>query len=76
MDFLHCYFTPDEIANMRPIVNTCPHCTCPCGTVFTLNCGCKMCGECLDHYYDESNCHDHLFDCPTCHLQVLEYLVQ
>lgn len=73
MELLNCYFTPDEIASMRPIANTCPHCTSLCGTVFRLNCGCEMCGQCLDRYYDESKCYDYLFDCPNCQQPVQDY---
>jgi len=62
------FFTEEELNTAVPITNICEHCKSKCGSLFTLdNCPTKICGSCLDTFYDNYTSLTHeLYRCP-CH---------
>ena len=63
-------FSKQELETAKPVKNVCEHCEKECGNLFILNnCSTKICGQCLDTFYDNytpvDNCGE-LLKCP-CH---------
>lgn len=76
MNLLQEWFTEAEILTMKPIDpnRQCPLCHRQCGTIFIpKECSClKMCGNCLDDFYDNYPKGRELFKCITCGQKIFE----
>lgn len=63
-------FSRRELETATPVKNVCEHCKKECGNLFILdNCTAKICGHCLDNFYDNyifQMQKGELFKCP-CH---------
>lgn len=65
------FFNEKELSTMKPIHQKCPFCLEICGHIFN-SCCLKICGQCLDDFYDNYPKSTELFKCIKCNKNVYD----